>query len=99
MKNANNYNPVITRTILDYYLDRAREFRYLIYNYKKCTDLCKRREMRKRKEELILILDKAVMLNKYKLMVTLNMTYTELKDYPQLLEIKRKQEYLKRSIA
>ena len=99
MKRIDNYNPIITRTIYMYYLERTREFRYLIYQYKKCTDLYERRSIRKRKEELISILNNAVCINKAKLIPMLGINYVDIKDYPQLIEIKRKQEYLKRIIA
>jgi hypothetical protein len=97
-KNWKNYDSVISRTIYIYYLERAAEFRYLLYHYKKCTELGERRSLRKRKQELILILDKAININKISLS-TLGIPYTELKNYPNLLEIKRKEQYLKRSIA
>jgi hypothetical protein len=95
----NNYDSVINRTIYNYFLDRAREFRYLLYEYKTCTELDKRRELRKRKQYLVSILDKAIAFNKCSLNISLGIPYAELKNYPHLLEIKAKQQHLIRSIA
>lgn len=98
MKNF-KYTELITRTIYLYYIERTMEFRQLLYDYKKCIDLAKRRAMRKRKQELIAILNNAECINKNKLMYILGMKYTDIKNYPQLIEIKRKEEYLKRAIS
>jgi hypothetical protein len=98
MKNF-KYTELITRTIYIYYVERAMEFRHLLYDYKRCIDLSKRRTMRKRKQELIAILNNAECINKGKLMPILGMKYTDIKNYPQLIEIKRKEEYLKRAIS
>lgn len=95
----NKYDSVINRTIYNYFLDRAREFRYLLYEYKTCTELDKRRELREKKQHLISVLDKALGLNKNCLSNSLGIPYAELKNYPHLLNIKAKQKHLIRSIA
>jgi len=95
----NKYDSVINRTIYNYFLDRAREFRYLLYEYKTCTELNRRRELRKRKQYLISVLDNAWNLNKNSLNISLGIPYAELKNYPHLLNIKAKQQHLIRSIA
>jgi hypothetical protein len=95
----NKYDSIINRTIYEYYLEKAREFRYLLYEYKRCTELNKRRELREKKQHLVLILDKAIAFNKLSLNACLDIPYVELKKYPHLLEIKAKQQHLIRSIA
>jgi hypothetical protein len=97
-KKIKNYDSVINRTIYLYYIDRAKEFKHLLYKYKTCTDLNTRRKLRERKEQLIYILDKAVSINKISL-INLGISYVETKKYPKLLEIKRKEQYLKRCVA
>ena len=41
----NKYDSVINRTIYNYYLEKAKEFRYLLYEYKTCIELNRRREL------------------------------------------------------
>jgi hypothetical protein len=89
---------VINRTIYEYYNERLREFRSLKYKYKKCIEIEIRRTIRKRMAELVRILDAAQASFKAKLMYTLDVTYAELKNYPELVDVKRKQEYLKHSL-
>ena len=97
-KNWKIYDSVINRTIYIYYLEKAAEFKHLLYYYKRCTNLNERRNLRKRKQEIIFILDKAVNINKISL-INLGIPYAELNNYSNLLDIKRKEQYLKRMIA
>lgn len=98
MKNPKTSYNVINRTIYVYYLERTREFRSLKYKYKSCIQIETRRIIRKRMVELIGILDRATPLFKANLMHTLGLNYAELKNHLELVDIKRKQNYLKRSL-
>jgi hypothetical protein len=48
--------------------------------------------------ELVEILDNATASFKSRLIYTLGINYAELKNYPDLVDIKRKQDYLKHSL-
>jgi hypothetical protein len=98
MKNPKTSHTVINRTIYEYYNERLREFRSLKYKYKNCIKIEIRRVIRKRMVELVEILDNATASFKAKLIYTLRINYAELKNYPELVDIKRKQDYLKHSL-
>ena len=89
-------NEVILRTILDYYLDRQREFRRLKEELKTCCCFPTRRKIKLRLEELNEILSKDYLLSKYELVQTLGIKYKELKKYPELIETNNKKRELKR---
>jgi len=92
-------NEVILWTILDYYLDRQREFKRLKEELKTCCCFPTRRKIQLRLEELNTILSRDYTLSKYELMQTLKIKYKDLKKYPELVEITRKKRELKRMIA
>lgn len=98
MKNPKTSHNIINRAIYEYYNERLREFRSLKYKYKNCIQIEIRRVIRKRMIELLEILDNAAISFKAKLMYTLNVKYAEVKNYPDLVDIKRKQDYLKHSL-
>jgi len=92
-------NMVIVRTILDYTLERQREFKKLKEELKTCCCFPTRRKIKLRLEELNEILSKDYLLSKYELVQTLGIKYKELKKHPELIEITRKKRELKRMIA
>jgi len=92
-------NMVIVRTILDYTLERQREFKKLKEELKTCCCFPTRRKIKLRLEELNEILSKDYLLSKYELMQTLGVKYKELKKYPELIEANNKKRELKRLIA
>jgi hypothetical protein len=92
-------NEVILWTILDYYLDRQKEFKRLKEELKTCCCFPTRRKIQLRLEELNTILSRDYTLSKYELMRTLKIKYKDLKQYPELVEITRKKRELKRMIA
>jgi hypothetical protein len=92
-------NEVILWTILDYYLDRQKEFKRLKEELKTCCCFPTRRKIQSRLEELNTILSKDYTLSKYELMQTLKIKYKDLKQYPELVEITRKKRELKRMVA
>jgi hypothetical protein len=95
MKNPKTSHTVINRTIYEYYNERLREFRSLKYKYKNCIQIEIRRAIRKRMVELVEILNNATATFKARLIYTLGINYAELKNYPELVDVKRKQDYLK----
>jgi len=92
-------NMVIVRTILDYTLERQREFKKLKEELKTCCCFPTRRKIKLRLEELNEILSKDYLLSKYELMQTLGVKYKQLKKYPELIEANNKKRELKRLIA
>lgn len=92
-------NMVIVRTILDYTLERQREFKKLKEELKTCCCFPTRRKIKLRLEELNEILSKDYLLSKYELVQTLGIKYKELKKYPELIDITKKKRELKRLIA
>jgi len=92
-------NEVILWTILDYYLDRQKEFKRLKEELKTCCCFPTRRKIQLRLEELNVILNRDYTLSKYELMQTLKIKYKDLKQYPELVEINRKKRELKRMIV
>jgi 16S rRNA C1402 (ribose-2'-O) methylase RsmI len=92
-------NMVIVRTILDYTLERQREFKKLKEELKTCCCFPTRRKIKLRLEELNEILSKDYLLSKYELMQTLGVKYKELKNHPELLEVVKKKRELKRLMA
>ena len=92
-------NIVIVQTILQYNLERQREFNKLKEQLKTCCCFPTRRKIKLRMEELNEILSRDYMLPKIELHQTLGIKYKELKKYPELLEITRKKRELKRLIA
>jgi hypothetical protein len=92
-------NMVIVQTILQYNIERKREFNRLKEQLKTCCCFPTRRKIKLRMEELNEILSRDYMLPKYDLVQTLGIKYKELKKYPELIEITRKKRELKRLIA
>jgi 16S rRNA C1402 (ribose-2'-O) methylase RsmI len=92
-------NMVIVQTILQYNLERRREFNTLKEQLKTCCCFPTRRKIKLRLEELNEILSRDYMLPKYDLVQTLGIKYKELKKYPELIEITRKKKELQRLIA
>lgn len=90
---------VIVRTILEYTLERQREFNKLKEELKTCCCFPTRRKIKLRLEELNTILSRDYTLPKYELVQTLGIKYKELKHYPELLEVAKKKRELKRLIA
>lgn len=92
-------NMVIVQTILQYNIERRREFNTLKEKLKTCCCFPTRRKIKLRLEELNTILSRDYMLPKYDLVQTLGIKYKELKKYPELIEITRKKKELQRLIA
>lgn len=92
-------NMVILQTILQYNLERKREFNTLKEQLKTCCCFPTRRKIKLRMEELNEILSRDYTLSKYELVQTLGVKYKELKKYPELVELNRKKQELQRSIA
>lgn len=93
-----NHDSVITRTIFLYYEERKRELKNLSRIYKKCVDMSLRRQIRERKQYLVNLLTRHKAMHKAGIMNTLNIPYKEVDKYPHLVEIKKKQQYLKHSL-
>jgi hypothetical protein len=92
-------NMIIVQTILEYNIERRREFNILKEQLKTCCCFPTRRKIKFRMEELNKILSRDYMLPKYDLVQTLGIKYKELKKYPELIEITRKKKELQRLIA
>lgn len=92
-------NMVIVQTILEYNIERRREFNILKEKLKTCCCFPTRRQIKLRMEELNKILSRDYMLPKYDLVQTLGIKYKELKKYPELIEVARKKKELQRQIA
>lgn len=92
-------NMVIVQTILQYNIERRREFNILKEKLKTCCCFPTRRQIKLRMEELNEILSRDYMLPKYDLVQTLGIKYKELKKYPELIEVTRKKNELQRQIA
>ena len=92
-------NMVIVRTILEYNVERRREFNTLKEKLKTCCCFPTRRKIKLRMAELNEILSRDYMLPKFDLVQTLGIKYKELKKYPELIEITRKKQELRRLIA
>ena len=92
-------NMVIVQTILQYNLEKRREFNILKEQLKTCCCFPTRRKIKLRMEELNEILSRDYMLPKYDLVQTLGIKYKKLKKYPELIEIARKKKELQRLIA
>ena len=92
-------NMIIVQTILEYNIERRREFNILKEQLKTCCCFPTRRKIKLRLEELNEILNRDYMLPKYDLVQTLGIKYKELKKYPELIEITRKKKELQRLIA
>ena len=90
---------IIVQTILEYNIERRREFNILKEQLKTCCCFPTRRKIKLRLEELNEILNRDYMLPKYDLVQTLGIKYKELKKYPELIEITRKKKELQRLIA
>ena len=93
-----NSNIIIARTYLKYYSEKQKELKILSLNYSLCTDISIRRIMRKQKEKLCKTLLNASGIIKVSLKQDLDITYLEINKYPELIEIKKKQLFLKNSI-
>lgn len=91
-------NEVILKTVLEYYLDRNREFRKLTDELKTCCCFPTRKKIKQRLDELNTILNRDKTISKYHLMLKLGIKYKEVKNYPELIEIQNKQRELKRMI-
>ena len=91
-------NEVILKTILEYYLDRNREFRKLTDELKTCCCFPTRKKIKQRLDELNTILNRDKTISKYNLVSKLGIKYKEVKNYPELIEIQNKQRELKRMI-
>jgi len=89
---------IIARTILEYYKEKNREFRYTVYTYNKCIDMKLRRELREKKEYLNNILYNAIGVYKQTLRIAYKIKYKDLNN-SKLLELKQKEMYLKRAIT
>lgn len=92
-------NIVIVQTILQYNLERQREFNKLKEQLKTCCCFPTRRKIKLRLEELNEILSRDYTLPKYDLVQRLGIKYKELKKYPELIELNRKKKELQRLIA
>lgn len=99
MEIPNNLLLIISRTYLEYYAEKKRELNKLSFDYSVCTDMGLRKTMRKRREDLCKILLNANSMIKASLQKNLNIKYNEINDYPELIEVKRKQLFLKNSIS
>jgi hypothetical protein len=91
-------NEVILRTILEYYLDRQREFYRLKNELKTCCCFPTRKKIKQRLDELNTILNRDKTISKYHLVLKLGIKYKEVKNYPELIKIQNKQRELKRMI-
>lgn len=89
---------VIMFTINEYYNDRSQEYNKLIVKYNSTSCMITRRKLRKRKEELSVILSQDIRGAKQNLMHKIFVPYKELKKYPNLIEIERKTRELKREM-
>jgi hypothetical protein len=94
-----DYNKVINRTIYSYHLEKQREFKKLKEDLKTCCCFPTRKKIKSRLEELEIILSRDYSLAKYQLVPVLGVSYKELKNYPELVEITNKQRILKRALA
>lgn len=92
-------NMIIVQTILEYNIERRREFNILKEQLKTCCCFPTRRKIKLRMEELNKILSRDYMLPKYDLVQALGIKYKELKKYPELIEITRKKKELQRLVA
>jgi len=92
------HSEVITRTIYLYYRGIEKQLKRVAYRYNHCTDMPTRRKLREKKAELITILDKDTMGYKMRVFSQLQIPYHELKNYPHLIELKKKQVQLERAI-
>lgn len=92
-------NIVIVQTILQYNLERQREFNNLKEQLKTCCCFPTRRKIKLRLEELNAILSRDYILPKQELVQILGIKYKEIKKYPELIELNRKKKELKRLIA
>jgi hypothetical protein len=91
-------NEVILKTVLEYYLDRNREFRKLTDELRTCCCFPTRKKIKQRLDELNTILNRDKTISKYHLALKLGIKYKEVKNYPELIEIQNKQRELKRMI-
>ena len=87
-------------TIKFYLKDRRKEFNHLVYVYNHSTNIIERRSLRKRKKELVEILQRSVY--HFKLCIT-QKTGISIKElntgkYQNLIETQRKITYLKQSL-
>ena len=89
-------NEVILKTVLDYYMDRQREFRRLVDELKTCCCFPTRKKIKQRLDELNTILNRDKTISKYHLVVKLGIKYKEVKNYPELIEIQNKQREVRR---
>lgn len=92
-------NIVILQTILQYNLEKQREFNKLKEQLKTCCCFPTRRKIKLRLEELNAILSRDCILPKHELVQILGIKYKEIKKYPELIELNRKKRELKRLIA
>lgn len=93
-----NFNITISRTILDYMMEKKRELVNVCRILKRCTNINVRRILRIKKKQLIAILNDADASIKTALISQLGISYKKIKLYPELIEIKRKEQYLKHFI-
>lgn len=102
MKNSiseiNSLSRCISNTIGDYFKDRRREYNNLCSFERSCVDMSIRRKLRERKQHLKEILSRDLNFSKISLSQQLGVSYKKLKAYPDLVEIKRKEQLLKRDI-
>ena len=91
-------NEVILRTVLDYYLDRQREFRKLTNELRTCCCFPTRKKIKQRLDQLNTILNRDKTISKHHLVQMLGIKYKEVKSYPELIEIQNKKRELKRMI-
>jgi hypothetical protein len=89
-----NFDAVISRTVYEYFLERKQELRRISNVYKTCVHMPTRRELRSKKEELVTILDRADNYLKQNLAFKVGLSFAELKNYPELLEVERKRTHL-----
>jgi hypothetical protein len=92
-------NVIILRTILEYYLDRQREFYRLKNELKTCCCFPTRKKIKERLEELNFIINKDNTLSKHAPKAKLGLDYKDMKDFPELIEIQNKTRELKRLIT
>jgi hypothetical protein len=92
-------NVIILRTILEYYLDRQREFYRLKNELKTCCCFPTRKKIKERLEELNFIINKDDTLSKHALTTKLGLDYKNIKDFPELIKIQNKTRELKRLIT
>lgn len=92
------HNDVITRTIYMYFWNIEKQFKQVAYKYNHCTDMPTRRKLREKKAELLAILEKDIMGYKMKVANQLLIPFRDLKQYPHLIDLKRKQVQLERAI-